>query len=79
LEENLTARERAHLHALTVTYPGWRIEVTAAGAWLAVRHSPPTPEQAAAGVHPQVTRPGPLELVSALTEQLGILARMRAA
>ncbi|PZG29184.1 hypothetical protein C1I98_32385 [Spongiactinospora gelatinilytica] len=76
--DRLSLWEGAHLAAIETTFPGWRILVHNR-CWWATKHSPPTPAQKAAGVLHQFARPGPLELVAALTEQLGILSRMGAA
>ncbi|MFI0424271.1 hypothetical protein [Spongiactinospora sp. 9N601] len=76
--DELTIRERAHLGALEVTFPGWRISVRG-GVWWATRHAAPTDAQKAAGLCHQLARWGPIELADALTAQLGILVRMGAA
>ncbi|MFI0418966.1 hypothetical protein [Spongiactinospora sp. 9N601] len=76
--DQLSPWERTHLAAIENTYPGWHIHVQN-GWWWASKHTPPTREQKAAGVLPEFARPGPYELVAALTVQLGILARMGAA
>ncbi|MDF5757756.1 hypothetical protein [Spongiactinospora sp. TRM90649] len=76
--DDLTVRDRAHLTALESTFPGWRITVED-GGWHAVRHSPPTEVQRAAGLVEHLSRPSPIEMSAALAAQLGILVRMGAA
>ncbi|WP_147268359.1 hypothetical protein [Spongiactinospora rosea] len=76
--DELTPTERAHLHALDVTFPGWLIDVRN-GTWWAAKRTVPTLEQRAAGVVDRFARPGPVELCAALGQQIAILARMGAA
>ncbi|MDF5758998.1 hypothetical protein [Spongiactinospora sp. TRM90649] len=76
--DDLSARDRAHLAALESTFPGWRITVRD-GVWLAIRHDPPTDAQRDLGLQHRLTRPDPIELVHALSDQLGILAQIGAA
>ncbi|MDF5751298.1 hypothetical protein [Spongiactinospora sp. TRM90649] len=73
--DDLTVRDRAHLAALEVTFPGWQITVDG-GEWRAGRRGTPTAVQRAAGLVERVARPTPVALSEALAEQLGILVHL---
>ncbi|PZG33720.1 hypothetical protein C1I98_28595 [Spongiactinospora gelatinilytica] len=74
----LTPGHRVHLASMEATFPGWAL-VVRDGWWWATKRVPPTPEQIAAGVLPDFARPGPFELLAALTVQQGILMSLGAA
>lgn len=60
-------------HKLAVieqTYPGWRIRRSRHEMWTAVRITPPTPTQAAAGLHDCVIQPDLHALSAILCQQL---------
>ena len=62
---------------LLSTFPGWHIARRPNGAWAARRTTPPTPEQAQAGVHQYLIQPSMQALAAVLTQQLGILQGFR--
>ena len=52
------------------TYPGWHIRQWPGGMWSATRVTPPTEEQAAAGLHHCLLQPGLDALAAVLCQQL---------
>lgn len=60
------------LTVIEQTYPGWRIRARPRNMWTATRVIPPTPQQAAAGLHECVLQPGLDALAAVLCQQLYI-------
>jgi hypothetical protein len=64
------------LAVIEQTYPGWHIK-SRGRMWSATRTTPPTPEQATAGLHHHIIQPGLDALAAVLSQQLYIAQTTR--
>lgn len=69
----------AALSVIEQTYPRWQIRQRPNNMWIARRITPPTPIQAAAGLHRYIIQPSLEALAAVLCQQLLIAQTSRAA